>query len=40
MRRQNAQLQAELDKAKVIIDVQKLSSLLGIPMTEEPPEKL
>lgn len=41
LRRQNAQLQAELDKAKVIIDVQKkLSSLLGIPMTEEPPEKL
>jgi transposase-like protein len=40
LRRQNARLQAELDKAKNIIDVQhKLSSLLGIPMPEEPPEK-
>jgi transposase-like protein len=40
LRRQNARLQAELDKAKVIIDVQKkLSSLLGISMPEEPPEK-
>jgi transposase len=40
LRRQNARLQAELDKAKVIIDVQKkLSSLLGISMPEEPSEK-
>jgi transposase len=40
LRRQNARLQTELDKAKVIIDVQKkLSSLLGISMPEEPSEK-
>jgi transposase len=40
LRRQNARLQAELDNAKVIIDVQKkLSSLLGISMPEEPSEK-
>lgn len=39
LRRQNARLQAELDKAKVIIDVQKkLSTLLGIPLPENPPE--
>lgn len=40
LRRQNAQLQSELDKAKVIIDVQKkLSTLLGIPMPENPREE-
>jgi transposase-like protein len=40
LRRQNARLQSELDKAKVIIDVQKkLSTLLGIPMPESPPEE-
>ena len=40
LRRQNARLQSELDKARVIIDVQKkLSTLLGIPMPENPPEE-
>ena len=40
LRRQNARLQSELDKAKVIIDVQKkLSTLLGIPLPEDPTEE-
>lgn len=40
LRRQNARLQTELDKAKVIIDVQKkLSTLLGISLPENPPEE-
>lgn len=40
LRRQNARLQSELDKAKIIIDVQKkLSALLGIPMPENPSEE-
>jgi transposase len=40
LRRQNARLQSDLDKAKVIIDVQKkLSTLLGIPMPEDPTEE-
>jgi len=40
LRRQNARLQAELDKAKVIIDVQKkLSTLLGISLPENPTEE-
>jgi transposase-like protein len=40
LRRQNARLQSELDKAKVIIDVQKkLSTLLGIPLPENPTEE-
>lgn len=40
LRRQNARLQSELDTARVIIDVQKkLSMLLGIPMSESPPEE-
>jgi transposase len=40
LRRQNVRLQAELDKAKIIIDVQKkLSSLLGIPMPETSEKK-
>ena len=35
LNRENARLQSELDKAKIIIDVQKkLSMLLGIPMSE------
>ncbi|MEZ4402307.1 MAG: hypothetical protein R3B06_19940 [Kofleriaceae bacterium] len=39
-RRQIARLQSELDKAKIIIDVQKkLSALLGIPMPEDPTEE-
>ncbi|MBK6847118.1 MAG: hypothetical protein IPG96_06075 [Proteobacteria bacterium] len=39
LRRQIARLQAELDKAKVIIDVQKkLSLLLGISTPESPTE--
>ena len=40
LRRQNVRLQSELDKAKVIIDVQKkLSTLLGLPMPESPTEE-
>jgi transposase len=40
LRRQNARLQSDLDKAKVIIDVQKkLSTLLGIPLPENPTEE-
>jgi transposase-like protein len=40
LRRQNARLEAELEKAKVIIDVQKkLSLLLGITMPESPTEE-
>ena len=39
LRRENARLQADLEKAKVVIDVQKkLSTLLGIPMPESPEE--
>ena len=39
-RRQIARLQSELEKAKVIIDVQKkLSTLLGIPLPEDPTEE-
>lgn len=39
-RRQIVRLQAELDKARVIIDVQKkLSTLLGIPMPENPKDE-
>jgi transposase len=35
LRRQNARLESELEKARVVIDVQKkLSTLLGIPMPE------
>jgi transposase-like protein len=40
LRRQNARLEAELEKAKIIIDVQKkLSLLLGIKMPESPTEE-
>ena len=40
LRRRVARLTSELDKARVIIDVQKkLSMLLGIPMSESPPEE-
>lgn len=40
LRRRVARLTSELDKARVIIDVQKkLSMLLGIPMSENPPEE-
>jgi transposase-like protein len=41
LRRKVARLESELNKAKVIIDVQKkLSTLLGIPMPESPAEEL
>ena len=35
--RENARLESELEKARVVIDVQKkLSTLLGVPMPESP----
>ena len=37
LRRENACLESELEKARVVIDVQKkLSTLLGVPMPESP----
>jgi transposase len=40
LQRQNARLQAELDKAKVVIDVQKkVAALLGNPIPENPTEE-